>query len=296
MIGLSPRQRQYLGEVERALLNAPFGGDWRPALAMIATATHSQGVDLVSLGGPLPSLNVITGYEQAYVDEAFGQPELWGEVNWRVGVASTPFKICYEADYDAYRERIDTRIYDEVAHATQMPYGCQTLFAQDESGFLGLALMRNERQGRCTGETLAMFDRLSRVVSRAINLEATLAGDGAQIAMGEMGGLERSVILVNRHGWRCALSPLAEAMLIDGRPIQSAQGRLRLAHPHDNYRFQQLLAHLLSMPPRAAASAGIVSQGYRIQLTHLPMDVTQLRFEPMLAIVVTPDLRPEAAA
>ena len=277
----------YLREVELALLNAPLRGGWRDALGMIATATHSQGSDLVSLGGSLPSLNIFTGYGQDAV-EAFEQPQLWGACNWRVGSATVPFQTRHELHYRAYRERFDTRLYDEVAYGTDMPFGCQTLFAQDETGFLGLAMLRTERDGQCTPETIAVFERLSRVTARSIKVEATLAGDGAAIALRDFEGIDRAVVVINRHGWLCGMSPEADAMLMAGWPLQSARERLRLADPAGNYRFQQLLGHLLSMPPLAAASAGFAIPGWQIQMTHLPLAASELGFEPVLAVVVTP--------
>lgn len=279
--------RHYLRDVELALVNAPFGGDWREAMAMIATATGSRGSDLVSLGGPLPSLNMFTGYDQRDVD-AFDDPMLWGECNWRVGTATTPFQIQHEEHYRAYRERFDTRLYDEVAHASGMPFGCQTVFAQDEIGFLGLALLRSERDGPCTPEIVARFDRLCRVTARSIKVEATLAGEGAALALGAMDIVGKAVVLLNRHGWRCAISPDADAILTAGWPLQSARERIRLTDRRDDYRFQQLLGFLLSAPP-AALTASLMSQGWRIEMAQLPVTVSQLAFEASLAIVITPD-------
>ena len=286
--------RFYLREVELALLNAPFGGDWRAAMAMIAAASHSRGSDLVSLGGPLPSLNIFTGYDPGDV-AAYDDPRLWGECNWRVGCARTPFQISHEAHYQAYRDRNDTKAYDEVANATRMPFGCQTVFAQDETGFLGLALLRTAEEGPCTPETVTLFDRLSRVTARSIKVEATLAGEGAAVALGDMEAVGKAIILVNRHGWRCATSAAAERLLHDGRPIQSARERLRLSNPADNYRFQQLLAFLLATPAFATLGAGLSSGGWRIEMTHLPLPRRELRFEASLAIVLTPQSLEERA-
>ena len=277
----------YLREVELALLNAPFDGGWRDALGMIATATHSRGSDLVSLGGSLPSLNIFSGYGEDAV-EAFEDPRLWGPCNWRVGSATVPFQIRHDGHYREYRERVDTRLYDEVAFGIDMPFGCQTIFAQDETGFLGLALLRTEREGPCTPESIAVFGRLCRSMARSIKVEATLAGEGAAIALRDYEAIDRAVALVNRHGWLCGMSPEADAMLIAGWPLQSARERLRLADPAGNYRFQQLLGHLLSMPPLAAARAHLVIPGWQVQLTHLPLTASELGFEPMLAVVVTP--------
>lgn len=278
----------YLREVELALINAPFGGDWRCALDSVARACRSQGSNLISLGGALPSLNILTGYDEAAFQDAFADPALWGQANWRVGTSSVPFQIQHDGHYADYRQRHATGRYDEVVGALGMPFGCQTIFAQDETGFLGLALMRTEAQRACEPETIARFDRLCRVTARSIQVEATLAGQGASLALGEMESIDKAIILLNRHGWRCAMTPEADAMLTAGWPVQSARERIRLHHPGDNYRFQQLLAFLLAAPPSAMMNASIVTQGWRVQMTHLPTSIGQLAFEANLALTILP--------
>jgi len=279
----------FLSEVELALVNAPFGGDWTGALDRLAAACGSQGTNLVSLGGPVPSINILTGYDQASFTESFADPLLWGEANWRVGTASVPFKIQHDGHYAAYRAERPTGRYDEVVRALGMPFGCQTIFAQDETGFLGLALMRTEAQGACTPDTVALFERLCRLTARSIKVEATLAGEGASIALGELDAVGKAVILINRHGWRCAISPEAEAVLMAGWPLQSARERIRLTDPRANYRFQKLLNFMLSAPPSAILTASLPTQGWRIDMTQLPLPCGELAFEAALAIIVTPE-------
>ncbi len=280
----------FLRDVELALVNAPFGGNWSDSLDLFARACGSQGTNLVSLGGPVPSLNILTGYDPAIFAESFADPVMWGEANWRVGTSTVPFQIQHDGHYAAYRAERPAGRYDEVVHALGMPFGCQTIFAQDETGFLGLALMRTEADGACTPETLALFDRLCRVTARSIKVEATLAGDGAAIALGDMDAVGKAVILVNRHGWRCAISPEAETILVAGAPLQSARAGVRLANPRDNYRFQQLLAYMLSTPPAAMLGVALSIPGWRIEMTHLPLPCGELAFEAVLALTVTPEL------
>jgi len=93
-----PSERQFLRETDEALMNAPFvEGGWMTALDMIARATSSRGANLVCLGGALPSLNLISGFDQDLVDRYFANPEMWGRHNWRVGTATGPFEIQHDA-------------------------------------------------------------------------------------------------------------------------------------------------------------------------------------------------------
>lgn len=279
----------YLREVELAIVNAPFGGDWTGALDQLARACRSRGTNLVSIGGPVPSLNILTGYDTGLFAESFADPAMWGEGNWRVGTATIPFQIQHDGHYADYRARHPTSRYDEVVHGLGMSFGCQTIFAQDETGFLGLALMRTEREGPCSPEVLASFERLCRVTARAIKVEASLAGEGAILALGQMDSVGKAVILLNRHGWRCAVSAEAEAVLVAGWPLQSSRERIRLSDRAGDYRFQQQLSFLLSAPPTAMLTASMRTAGWRIEMTQLPFPCGELAFEAVLALTVTPD-------
>ena len=287
----------FLRETELALINAPFAPDgWQTAIGMIASATWSRGANLVCLGGSAPSLNLLHGCDHAQAERILSDPAMWGPQNWRVGSAGGPFEIQHDMHYRAYREGRPRGDYDEAAYELDMPHGCQTIFSRDVAGFIGLAIIRGQREGAMDPDSVARFEYLTYAMGRALRLEMALAGDGIHLALGQFDRVRDAVILVNRHGWACGMSRAAERMIDRGTPILQRGAQIGLAHPIDDHRFQQLLAFMLHRDPQCghAVTLPIGAWGggrWTLTLAHLPPVGIALGFEPQLSIIIRPTAR-----
>lgn len=280
---------EFLRQTEAALLNAPFEvGGWTRALSMLASATHSRGSNFLCIGSRLPTLNLFTGYTDHEVQKTFGDAELWGRPNWRIGSVAGPLEVQHEAHYQTYRRLHSTNYYDDATRDIDMPFGCQTLFDREGDSFVGVALMRGRRDGPCTDLTISRFTRLAHLMHQAVRAEDAMAGEGSRIALGEWSAVSQPVLLVNRHRWLCAMSPSAEAFLENEGPFRLRGALLGLRHPLDHHRWLQLIGYMLGDAPcRVPATLRLRGiPGTSLRVVPLGSAGSELGFGPCLSVAI----------
>ncbi|MEQ7873287.1 hypothetical protein ABDK56_04700 [Sphingomonas sp. ASV193] len=252
----------------------------------MSSALHSRGANLVCLGGDLPTLNLVSGFDQGEIDDTFGLPELWGAANWRVGSTTRVGDIQHEHHYDQYRTQARTEMYDDAVSDLDMPYGCQTLFLQDGRGFVGLALLRGRRNGRCKAETLAGFSRLAHFVDQGVRAEMALAGEGAHVALGNYDSISPPLLLLNRLGWLVATSPAADLALDEGDAVRARGRRIAFVDERLDRKFWRIAAALLQ-PGNAARSISLAVASGAMRALHVARiggDEDALGLHPSLAV------------
>lgn len=287
---------QRIRETELALLNAPFEPDgWTRALEMVASATGSAGANLVGVGGPLAlSLNLITGRDAGLADRYLARAELWGACNWRVNSSGLPLTVQHERHYAAYRQAADTSIYDDAVSDLDMQFGCQSVLISDSRTFVGLAVFRGRREGPCDVAALGCFNALLRPMQRALRLQMALSGEAAELMLGDLSSVHSAVVLIDRHGSVCAMSPAAELLAEEGGPIRLSGLLLELSDRKENRLMQSALARLLSggaaghdscvheMPVHGAA--GEPRRRWIARAFRLPQREHGLGFDPHVAV------------
>lgn len=275
-----------------AILNAPFEErGWERAVSAICEATDCHGAHLLGVGGPLVlPLNIVSGLDEK-IHKYLGNAHLHGRVNWRVSSATVPMAIQHDLHYAAYRNANDTADYDDAASDLDMPFGCQAVVLGDESMFLGIAMMRGRREGRCTAETLASFAAVLRPLQRAVRMQLALDGEAAELMLGDMDALHGATILLDRLGSLAAMTRAAEPAFEDDGPLTLAGLAVRLRDPAQDGRFQRSLARLLQCtdPLSAPLHQMCVSFGARswqLVIMRLPDREHGLGFDPHLAVTL----------
>ena len=287
-------------QTELALLNAPFEPEgWTRAIDMIAHATGGAGANLIGFGGPVPlSLNLFTGREEALAERYFARPELWGRCNWRVNSSAKPMTVQHELHYSAYRQTADTADYDDAVSDLGMEFGCQSILIDDSRTFVGLAVYRGRREGPSDAAALQTFQRLLRPLQRALRLQLALSGEAAELMLGDLSLVHSAVILLDRHGCLCALTPAAEPLAEPGGPVRLDGLLFGLANSDEDRRMQNGLARLLSAGAGSEAcwvhemcvgrGAGEQRGGWIARAFRLPQRDHGLGFNPHVAIAFEP--------
>jgi len=284
-------------QAELAILNAPFEeGGWEKAIVQIMEATRSSGAHLLGMGGPLLlPLNVSLGVSG--IDRYLGDPHFHGRTNWRVGSTTVAMAIQHEGDYARYRNAHDTTEYDDVASDLDIQFGCQSAVLLDQQQLLGLALLRSRRDGPCTEETLRRFAILRHQLARAVRMQIALAGEAAEMMIGDLGPLHGATLLLDLHGSLCALTPAAEHLFDEGGPLKLTGLAVELHDADDNVRLQRALARLLASDGRIDVLVHEMHVGrreerperhWRLFVVRLPHRPNGLGFDPHLAITLTP--------
>lgn len=235
-----------LREARVALMNAPFEPDgWGRAISAIAHATGSETAHLAGIGGPmLLPLNLIVGPNADRVGAYAARQEMWGPINWRLRCVGRPMSIQHEPDYEQARALGGTSDYDDAVADIDAPFGCQAALINDESNFVGLALLRGSREGRCDDVVLKRFGYLVRLLQRAVRVQLALDGEAAALMLGGMTTAECRLMLLDRHGCLSALTPAAESLLEEG-VAKLAGLSLRLRDEAEDRQLHQAMARLL---------------------------------------------------
>ena len=204
----------YLRETELALMNAPFDpGGWKSAIEMVATATGSGAAHLAAIGGPiLMPLDIFVGREAERIDDYFSAPELCGASNWRIACIGAPMTIQHERHYAEARALGGAGAYDDAVASLDMRFGCQSALINDERNFLGLALIRSQREGPTDAVVYGRFQHLIRHVQRAVRVQLALDGEAAELMLGELATIHCKVVLLDRHGCLSAVSGSARCL------------------------------------------------------------------------------------
>ena len=290
------RESALLRETRLAVLNAPFEADgWRRAVEMVARSCHASGANLVGFGGPLaPSLNMFVGPDHDRAEQTFARPELWGQCNWRVNSAGGPLSIQHEAHYAAYRGVAETADYDDAVSDLDMQFGCQAPLISDSRSFLGLALFRGRRAGRCSETTLTRFAGLIRDIHRAVRVQLALDGEAAELMIGNLDSLQSAMVLIDRYGCICAMTPAAEHLAEDGGAFRLCGLSFQLRNFPENRRMERAMRRLLALGAESTASpvfemsvgrtASAPEGRWVARLVRLPRREHGLGFDPHLAV------------
>ncbi|QIK96493.1 hypothetical protein G7076_08630 [Sphingomonas sp. HDW15A] len=284
-----------LRDAELRILNAPFEDrGWERAIEAIAEATGSHAAQLLGIGGPmLIPLNVFVGAPASY-RHYIESAHLHGPCNWRVGSTTVPMAIQHEEHYQAYRLTHQTSDYDDAASEMDIPFGCQSAIVLDQNNLIGLALLRGRRDGPCDAEVLERFAHLRHQMGRAVQMQIALDGEASQLMIGNLDTLHGATVLLDRHGCIAALTPAAETMFADDRPLRLSGISVALQDRGENARLAASLARMLRNEVtggveqiRIGRSAQYPKGQWRLFVTRLPQrDDHGLGFEPHIALTI----------
>ncbi|HEY6642513.1 helix-turn-helix transcriptional regulator [Povalibacter sp.] len=204
-------------------------GGWHEALDGLAKATGSQSGELICIGDDMSvPINIVTdidpGFHPAFIECGGGDPR----VNPRVaaGMRAPLLKVVAESDFITPDECDRHPHYQEFARAWDVPYICLATLDRTPGMLVGLAALRNHRQGHITPQQREVFASIAPHVRAAVRTHEMLEDNGASIVAGAMEALSIPVFVCDRAGVVRAHSPEAESLLSAGRGLLMKEGRL----------------------------------------------------------------------
>lgn len=281
------------------MINAPFDeGGWQTAIERAAWVCGGTAANLVGLGGPmLLPFNLFTGKVADRAQSQFANPTLWGSCNWRVGSSADPMTIQHDTHYRAYRRQHGpalTAEYDDVVSDLDMQYGCQAVLMADQEHFLGLAIMRGRMEGRCDPSSLFAFGQVIRHAQRAVRVHLALDGEAGELLVGDWADHSAPMLVLDRFGGLCAMTPTAEALLEESGPLSLRGISIAARDRREDRCFQATLARLLQVGDDAVGphlhqmvigrSARHPNGSWRLSIVRLPRRPHGLGFDPHLVL------------
>jgi DNA-binding CsgD family transcriptional regulator len=228
---------------EHFALAAVDGNKWLPALRAMAEMTgssHGQLVGFVPGAVPFNWINDIDEDQLArFVEQERGDPNI--NVRVRASLNDRPFVIRSEADYRAAGPGPGFDLYREMCDAYDISHGCQTKLLEGRDRFIGLSLNRSRKDGKTDADTRALFAAIAPHVRSAVKIQMALEDRGAALLNGALEYVGLPIFICDEAGDVKARTTEAEALLSAGS-FRLVDGRIDLAHPHDNAALLQALA------------------------------------------------------
>ena len=208
---------------------------WLSALDALASHTGSGHGQLIGVGGAreIP-FNIVTNFGTDLID--YFAASGWGSEthNFRVAASNRHIErgfydpVLYEHHYDGVIPQLVSSDYVDWCEEIGIPFGCQTNLVIDNFGVVGLATLRDRKDGRTTAAQRTIFANGAKAARRAVRLQEKLEGEQARLLAGAFDAVQVSAFIIDARGQLLAHSAGAEAMLdtgdvrLSGRSIDAA--------------------------------------------------------------------------
>lgn len=236
-------------ELGLAFMGAPLEADgWDRALRLMAKHARSAHGQLIAIGSDnIVSFNHITDYDFERHRAFDAQRESYSSDNWRIGASRGPMEIVSERDYDAARALCRDDFYDDFVAGADIPFGCQTVLLQQPGLMLGLAALRNQRDGKTDEDDRNAFADAAPLALAAARMQLALDHQGAMMIAGAFEAMSAAAFLINGAGAVRAMTAPAEAAAAAGRLVTVSRGRLHARRGDIDQRLQAAIARGLDL-------------------------------------------------
>jgi DNA-binding CsgD family transcriptional regulator len=221
---------------------------WLDSLDAIASYTNSARGQLIGLTTPRVDFNWVTGFSAEWLAEFEridgGDPTL----NFRVaaGIRANPEQLVHEAQYDAAKRGLRDDLYLDFCQDLEIPFGCQTIVAQGQAGFVGFAVLRTNGDGKTTAEDRDAFARIAPVVRDAVALQWALEGRGRDLLLGSFDAIEKAVLFLDAGGRSLAQTVAADRLLSEVSTLHLRNRHLFCDHQQDQSMLERAIGAVLS--------------------------------------------------
>ena len=250
---------------------------WLEALDALATQTGSGHGQLIGVGGAreIP-FNIVTNFSTDLIDHFAASG--WGAEthNFRVAASNRHVErgfydpILHEDHYDRVIPALASTDYCDWCEEIGIPFGCQTNLVIDNFGIVGLATLRDRRDGRTTAAQRKVFAHGAKAARRAVRLQEKLEGEQARLLAGAFDAIRVSAFIIDVRGQLLAYSSGAEAMLdagdvrLAGRSIDGAGVPFTLRQTVQALIAEGGLDHVRTRIATAKNRPPLVIEGFRL--------------------------------
>lgn len=250
---------------------------WLDALDTLASHTGSSHGQLIGVGGAreIP-FNIVTNFGGGLVEHFASRG--WGAEthNFRVAASNRHVErgyydpVLFEDHYDREIPQLISADYVDWCEQIGIPFGCQTNLVIDDFGVVGLATLRNRKDGRTTPPQRKTFASGARAARRAVRLQEKLEGEQAKLLAGAFDAISVSAFIIDARGRLLANSIGADAMLgagdvrLSGRSIDAAGAPFSLHHAVRALIADSGPRHVRTKIETAPGRPQLVIEGFRL--------------------------------
>lgn len=263
---------------------------WGEALRAMASATGSAHGQLIGFGPGTGSFNWITDIDQNIVAQSGAIDMATPDLNFRVAADGMPDRpdIVHEDHYDIVRQTLRADDYVDLCAEYDIFDGCQTRLFEDHSKMIGLALLRDSRDGRTTEAQRHVFAELATHARIAVRLQQAMERQGFGLLSGTFEAMDRICWLLDGSGRVGGMTPRAEDLLSAGR-LRVEDGWLTARGADDSRRIGRAVRAVVGEPTCAADPVALADEdgGVAIMLEFYPLPARpwSLAFAPRAVVV-----------
>jgi DNA-binding CsgD family transcriptional regulator len=267
-------------------------GQWMPALQELADATGSSRAELVGFGGDLASFNWVTSIDERVLADYFRAEGTSPSLNYRIIAdgGRPPLEIVDEGHYDSARRAVARDDYVDFCEDNQMVFGCQTALVRDDSGLVGLSVLRSRGEGRTTERERQVFADAARAALTAVRMQRAIEEQGFHLLAGTLEAMSLPCLLLDGLGRARHVTPAAERaiarhslLVLAGQILSSTDCAIRRS-------IDLALRTILGREPRAHARVPLYGEGpvpnLVLDFFRLPQREWATRFAPCAILVL----------
>ncbi|HAF41237.1 MAG TPA: helix-turn-helix transcriptional regulator [Sphingobium sp.] len=192
---------------------------WADAIQQMAQATGSRHGQLIGFGPGAADFNWISDIDQSVFARTAAIDQGAPDLNFRVAADRLPDRpdIVHEAHYDVARQALRADDYLDLCSDFDIFDGCQTRLLADASSMIGLALLRDSKDGRTSPEQRDLFAAIAGHARTAVRLQQAIEQQGFALLAGTFEALDRACWLLDGTGRVGGMTPRAETLLAGSR-------------------------------------------------------------------------------
>lgn len=250
---------------------------WLDALAALASDTGSGHGQLIGVGGAreIP-FNLVTNFDAELIRHFADRG--WGAEthNFRVAASTRHIErgfydpVLHEQHYDQVIPQLASSDYLDWCEDIGIPFGCQTNLIVDNFGVVGLATLRDRKDGRTTPAQRKVFADAAAAARRAVRLQDKLEGEQARLLAGAFDAIQVSAFIIDGRGQLLAHTTGADAMLqagdvrLSGRSVDAAGAPFTLRQAVQALIADGAMDHIRTQIDTAEHRPQLMIEGFRL--------------------------------
>jgi DNA-binding CsgD family transcriptional regulator len=283
-------------DVIESFATAAVGGEtWDSSLQRMAAVTGSKCGQLIGLGADAAvPFNVLTGTAPEAAGEFHavngGDPRVNSRI--RIGSQAGELTIVDEAAFTTAEDGRRSPAYGDFIQRHDIPYICLTPLLKQGPMLVGLAVIRDRKQGNISADQKAVFAAMAPHARTAVRMQMALAGKSLRLLLGALESGETAAFLCDGAGAVQEMTARAEAVVGSPGALAMRARRLRGRSDADNQALQTAIgmaatAHLDPLALRQSVLVlGRGAERLVVQVDALPATDWALAFAPRVLVVV----------
>lgn len=263
---------------------------WGAAIQAMARATGSGHGQLIGFGPGAWGFNWISDIDASILSKGAEIDQATPDLNFRIAADRLPDRpaVVHEAHYDMARPTLRSDDYLDMCSDFDIFDGCQTRLVGTPDQMVGLALLRNAKDGRTSQEQRDLFARIAGHARSAVLLQQAIEAQGFALLSGTFESMDRACWLLDATGRVGGMTPRAEALLSTSR-IHVSDGWLASDRADETRAISRAVRSVIEPPGRTADPVALADDagGVAIMLEFHPLPVRPwaLPFAPRAIVV-----------